>query len=268
MLGKLIKNEMKAGLHSVAFIYLAALAAGSIMAISLMFDITLMVAISMVAIFVIAIAIVVITFASLIVNFNKTLYRDQGYLTFTLPVTSGQLIFAKALCSFIWLILSYAVAIGMLLIAAKSIESYVGEEDIAYFKIVLSMFAELPSVGLIIEAVSLILIKIFIVIVALVAQVFFAVSLSNVKPFQSASILWSIVLFIVFFTVTTLVASYLQAYFPLSLQISAQAVKFSNNAMSEGGIAFGIADSIFELIYGGVFFVLSAWFMNHKINLK
>ena len=268
MLGKLIKNEFKAGIHSIAFIYLAAIAAAAVMAVSLSFDITMMVAVSMVAIFVIAIAIVVITFLFLIINFNKTLYKDQGYLTFTLPITSGQLLFAKALCSFIWLVISYVVAIGMILLAAKSIEGYVGEEDIAYAKIVLSMFTELPSVGLVVEAVSLILLKIFIVLISLVAEVFFAVSLSNIKAFQSHSTIFSIVIFAVLFMATTTLASYLQAYFPLSLNISAKAVAITTSAMSEGGIAFGLADSVFELIISAIFFVTSAWLMNHKINLK
>lgn len=268
MLGKLIKNEFKAGIHSIAFIYLAALGASAVLALSLIFDITAMVAISLTAVFIVAIAIVIVTFFFLIINFNKSCYKDQGYLTFTLPVTSGQLLFAKALASFIWLIISYVVAIGMLLAAAKYVGNYVGEEDLATAKIALNMFIELPTAGLVASAISLLLAKIFIVIIGLVALVFFSVSISNIRVFQAHSTVFAIIIFFVLFLLTTLVANLLQAYFPLTIHISPQAIELTNTSLEEGGFALGVADSVFELIYSAFAFIISAWFMNHKINLK
>ncbi|MBQ7100008.1 MAG: hypothetical protein IJN81_00135, partial [Clostridia bacterium] len=107
MVGKLIKNEFKAGLHSIAPIYVAAVAAVGFMAIALAFEIAWLTAISLVAVIVIALGILIVTLISVVSNFNKTLFRDQGYLSFTLPVTSGQLLFAKAFSSFVWILLSY-----------------------------------------------------------------------------------------------------------------------------------------------------------------
>ena len=60
----------------------------------------------------------------------------------------------------------------------------------------------------------------------------------------------------------------LTAYVPLSIVISVQGIELSTRAMSAGGMVYGVADIIFEFVTTSLFFYLSAWFMNHKINLK
>ena len=49
-------------------------------------------------------------------RFYKNLYTDEGYLTFTLPVTRKQILFSKTLNAFIWLALQgILIAIAMLI---------------------------------------------------------------------------------------------------------------------------------------------------------
>ena len=48
----------------------------------------------------------------LVVRFYKTMYTDEGYLTHTLPVTEGKLLFAKTLISGIW---SLIIELGVVL---------------------------------------------------------------------------------------------------------------------------------------------------------
>lgn len=268
MLGKLIKNEFKAGLHSVANVYLAAIASVGAMAVSLVFGITWLSTISLLAIVFISFAIIIVTLISVVSGFNKTLFRDQGYLSFTLPVTSGQLLFAKALCSFVWLLLSYIVVIvifgGMYFYASDQI----GEDSIAAFRLLISTITELPDTAAIIKVVMAIVVRIFLKLTFLIAEIYFAIALSNIRPFQRQSFLPAIIIFVVLYGITQTVSYLLTAYIPLSAVISVTGIEFTTKAMSTGGMTIGVADVIFELVLTSVFFYMTSWFMNHKINLK
>ncbi len=268
MVGKLIKNEFKAGLHSIAPIYVAAVAAVGFMALALAFKIAWLTAISLVAVIVIALGILIVTLISVVSNFNKTLFRDQGYLSFTLPVTSGQLLFAKALSSFVWILLSYIAVIGIFAGIFLYSSDMVGEENITMIKILVSTVAEIPDTGAVIKVVTFICVRIFLKIVCLIAQIYFAISLSNVRPFQRQSFLPAILIFVVIYGVMNTVSTLLTAYVPLSIIISVQGIELSTRAMSAGGMVYGVADIIFEFVMTSLFFYLSSWFMNHKINLK
>ena len=268
MVGKLIKNEFKAGLHSIAPIYVAAIAAVGFMAVALAFEIAWLTAISLVAVIVIALGILIVTLISVVSNFNKTLFRDQGYLSFTLPVTSGQLLFAKALSSFVWILLSYVAVIGIFAGIFLYSSNMVGEENIAMIKILISTVAEIPDTGAVIKVIAFICIRIFLKIVCLIAQIYFAISLSNVRPFQRQSFLPAILIFVVIYGFMNTASTLLTAYVPLSIVISVQGIELSTRAMAAGGMVYGVADIIFEFVMTAAFFYLSSWFMNHKINLK
>ena len=59
--------------------------------------------------------------------FNKTLYTDQGYLTYTLPVKSKDILISKAIVSFVWLALSYIVLVGTVVGIAWYAKAKLGE---------------------------------------------------------------------------------------------------------------------------------------------
>ena len=111
MLGKLIKNEFKTSAHSVANIYLAAAITIAVMLLSYAVHIKWISVISTVALLLISVIAVIITLVAVIANFYKTLYGPQGYLSFTLPVKSGQLLASKAIVSFVWMFASYIITI-------------------------------------------------------------------------------------------------------------------------------------------------------------
>lgn len=62
------------------------------------------------AMMLVAVSVGIIAFLG--VRFYKTMYTDEGYLTHTLPVTEGQLLFTKTLISGIWILL---INIGIIL---------------------------------------------------------------------------------------------------------------------------------------------------------
>lgn len=268
MVGKLIKNEFKAGLHSVANVYLAAFAAIAFLAVSLMFDISWMTAISLIAVIVIAMAVIIVTLLMVINNFNKTLFRDQGYLSFTLPVTSGQLLFAKALVSFFWILLSYASVLLIFAAIYMYATDQIGSENIAMVKILISTITDIPDTAAVLKVLSVIIIRVFLKITFLIAEIYFAITLSNVRPFQRQSFLPAIAIFVVTYGLLQTASSALSAYVPFSVLISSSGIEIVTTAMASGGLVFGVADVIFELVITCLFFYISAWLMNHKINLK
>lgn len=63
------------------------------------------------------VAIFFLTFAVSIKRFYQNLIQDNGYLTHTLPVTKHQILLAKLLASFIYLVLSFTVIILSVMMA-------------------------------------------------------------------------------------------------------------------------------------------------------
>ena len=61
--------------------------------------------------FVAVAAVIVMTFVLMIIRFYKNYLTDEGYLMFTLPVTTGQLIWSKLLTSVLWVIVSTCVGV-------------------------------------------------------------------------------------------------------------------------------------------------------------
>lgn len=55
---------------------------------------------------------------NVILNFNRSMYKKPGYLTLTLPVSTNKLVMAKYLGSLIWVFIGYLVlAIGIIILS-------------------------------------------------------------------------------------------------------------------------------------------------------
>lgn len=66
--------------------------------------------------FLVLLAVNILTFVYLIYRFYQTMVCDEGYLTHTLPVTTGQLIFTKTATTFCFQVLSAAVTVFSILL--------------------------------------------------------------------------------------------------------------------------------------------------------
>ncbi|MBB2183679.1 hypothetical protein H0486_12420 [Lachnospiraceae bacterium MD1] len=111
MLGKLFKHEMKATARLLLPLYVVIVVLTIMDRIVLNLDvfegIMFFIPGMLTTLYVISlIAIVVVTIVMLIIRFYKNLISDEGYLMFTLPVKTHQLINAKMFASTIWIIAS------------------------------------------------------------------------------------------------------------------------------------------------------------------
>jgi hypothetical protein len=57
----------------------------------------------------------------IVMRYHKNLYTEEGYLTFTLPVTTNSIINAKVIVGYVWEILSLICTLGSLFIAASGV---------------------------------------------------------------------------------------------------------------------------------------------------
>ncbi len=291
MVGKLIKNELKAGFHSIIPIYIVAAVTTGLLTISFGFDINWLQAISIILLCLVTAAMFMVTFISVINNFNKSMFRDQGYLTFTLPVTSGQLLFSKALCSFLWVLLSYvtvfAIWTGLFIYLVKEIVGNVKDGLAEVFgdlgilgQIINDYVQDIDIKGILstsVEAIIFFAVYFFVAwIVLYIAGIFFSVSLSNIRPFQKMGFASTILISLVVLISTLVISTLFMFFFPLTLSFTfdLEAMKLGMKLAlvsvenAEGFFIFPVGNIVFALPVTAFFFVMTAWFMNHKINLK
>ena len=111
MLGKLLKYELKATSRVFIPLYIAILVVSIVNGLSLNLEIFNIQGLATIVLMCLFISLFVITIVVTIQRFNKNLLKDEGYLMFTLPVSSKYLVLSKYLTSLIWTFLSFIVAL-------------------------------------------------------------------------------------------------------------------------------------------------------------
>ena len=110
MLGKLLKYELKATSRVFIPLYIAILVVSIVNGLSLNLEILNIQGLATIVLMCLFISLFVITIVVTIQRFNKNLLKDEGYLMFTLPVSSKHLVLSKYLTSLIWTFLSFVEA--------------------------------------------------------------------------------------------------------------------------------------------------------------
>lgn len=270
MLGKLIKNEFKANIHTIGMIYVVAFAAIVIMMAAFIVKITWLSALATIVLIATGVLAVVMTFVSVVTNFKKTLFGGQGYLSFTLPVTSGQLLAAKTITSFCWMLLSYAVAIGVFLGVYLYATAMIGEDVKMALSMISMLFEGLPDGETVKLAIALAALIVFIRIVVLIAQLYFAITISNTRIMQKMGGFSTVVVFFAVFIVMQVISVVLAQYVPFSIVITGDGIFYSTTSTMADplGLSFGLAGTIFNVVCAAGLFIGTAKLMNSKVNIK
>lgn len=270
MLGKLIKNDFKTSAHTMGMIYLAAAIAVAFMAFAYIFEVTWISGVATMALLAISVIAVVVTFVCVIADFQKTLFGNQGYLSHTLPVTSGQLVVSKLVVSFSWMLLSYVAGIAILLGVYGYASAMIGDDVKVAFQLLTLFFEGLPSGATVKIVVALGLLVIFIRIVVLIAQLYFAITLSNTRVMSKFGTFAAIIIFFALFLLMTVASTVLANYIPLSIVADSAGIRFSTSSTmaDPNGFTFGIVGTLFNIISSVVLFGASAKLMDTKINIK
>lgn len=117
MLGKLFKHELKEtgklllplNLIIVVYTFIGAIMLGSRLFEN---DYMTMMGVASLLLYILSIfAIFIVTFVFFAVRFYKTMYSNQGYLTHTLPVSTGSIIHTKVLVSSFWVLVTMIITV-------------------------------------------------------------------------------------------------------------------------------------------------------------
>lgn len=268
MLGKLVKNEFKGTSNSLLSIYFATAIVLALMVVAYLLKFTWLSTLCTLALMLISFLVLILTIVAVITNFHKTLYGQQGYLSFTLPVTSSALLASKAIVSFIWVLLSYVVCIGIWVAIAAYISRVVGDETMDMVRGLIEMFKALPDKSVFIKFLAVSAASLFLVIASLIAKIYFSITLSNTKKFQHLGTFFAIVIFFVVYIVMSVISVILTNYVPFKMILTSEGVMFGAQYQGEVLVSFGLSGMVFELVMLVVLFAATARLMKNKINVK
>ncbi len=225
--------------------------------------------------FVTAFALIILTMFFIIFDFFKSLYSPQGYLSFTLPVSSEELLLSKTLVYGAWMGVSfldfYFVTEQLAAFLSMFAEQQLGEDGVAMGEMLLTQVFNFPSISQIIASAVFMMLNVFSLMYLFVASAYFTITVSHMRWFQKLSVLWSILLFFPVFLFLFWLACKPADYFHMIVQFK-----------DSGELGFGIVkagEAIYERGYDisrmimclaecvGLFFATS-FIMHKKVNIK
>ena len=116
----------------------------------------------------------------------------------------------------------------------------------------------------------LVALAVFIQIVVLIAQLYFAITLANTRALQKLGGFAAVIVFFAVFIVMQVISVLLSQYVPLSIVLTSEGLFYSTTSTMADplGLSFGIAGMIFNVLCSAALFWGTAKLMNTKVNIK
>ena len=299
MLGKLIKNSFKANASAVYPYYAAMGIIGVIMAILMLVDWTkwgdrgigVGMAIKVVSAAALCITSgigVLLTFVAVFGEFRRNMYEAEGQLTLTLPVRSSSLLFAKWFSGSFWVILSYAALClctfgSMMYLIRHSMSVIEGDSDYySLYSLVVEMVRQLsdaagitaPDIHVVLNLAGLYAFNGGVRACVFVLLVFFAVTLSNCRPFSKLGKMGSVLYFFGAFFICETASRVVQNMAKVHIVVSQDAFTFvTSEAEVQAAWASGYGAApltgvfVLALLAVGVFLV-TVQLIDSKVNVS
>lgn len=261
MLGKLLKYELKATSRVFIPLYIAILVVSIVNGLSLNLEILNIQGLATIILMCLFVSLFVITIVVTIQRFNKNLLKDEGYLMFTLPVSSKYLVLSKYLTSLIWTFLSFVVAfLSFTIIFMIPTYKYF---DFSYFinefNLLFSDMLNLNIIGQFIKVILLMIISYTIFIF----NVYLALSVGQLPIFNRFRNVSSFIGFLVI----NLLISYAQNIVSLFINdasVNIETIDYVTSIVSKGlNIAI-----IINIIIILVLFFATTYILDKKLNLE
>ena len=265
MLGKIIKHEFKATYKTALTMILSVLLVGGLVRMMDMvsFDGTIWRIIEMImAVFylLLLIAVPVSMFVVSIARFYRTMVKDEGYLTHTIPVKKTQLINGKLITSVIWIIISIMVIPLSLLINVKN-SIYTFRDIAELLKLVFS------NSTYIMDCVMFILL----IIVSIMTSLLLCYASIGMGQMSNGHRLAGSVLFYFIFKYAF---SFLQLFLMLIIPSVADMMNKYDTvnkilmAEDNGMLALMLFVMPFQIILGIICYLIAYWRFSKKLNLE
>lgn len=216
----------------------------------------------MVAYVLAVLAIVIITVIYLIMRFYQGLLKDEGYLTFTLPVSIDAILWSKALSGLILLAISGVVCVlSLMTLLWRTL-------NLMEFRIVLRELARNELVG---TAIWTVLAAIFAAVcsgLSSIFQAYLAMGIGQMakKRKLAASVLAYVVISTVVSTITTVGLTPLGNLLLKWIGYDSLIQLLGYSVNGPWLLLLGVALS--SLFYGAVYYLLTRYIFKHKLNLE
>lgn len=265
MLGKIIKHEFKATYKTALTMILSVLLVGGLVRMMdiVSFDGTIWRIIEMImAVFylLLLIAVPVSMFVVSIARFYRTMVKDEGYLTHTLPVKKTQLINGKLITSVIWIIISIMVIPLSLLINVKN-SIYTFRDIAELLKLVFS------NSTYIMDCVMFILL----IIVSIMTSLLLCyASIGMGQMFNGHRLAGSVLFYFIFKYAFSFLQLFLMLIIPSIADMMNKYDTVNKILMAEdnGMLALMLFVMPFQIILGIICYVIAYWRFSKKLNLE
>ncbi|MGL5260341.1 MAG: hypothetical protein ACRC7V_09560 [Lachnospiraceae bacterium] len=210
------------------------------------------------------------------IRFYKNLFQDEGYLMHTLPVKSWQLILSKLVLASILQIVTFITLLFSMfgLLYSSTLRFNSCEEWQNHFQIYFTSEFQLliKEINLNLPMfIVLILICSFVSIISSILTIYVSISIGQV--FSKSKILFSIITYFVINIVVQFFTTILLTTLNIT-NISDVQIGMSNNLVDEISIVVKylsdtmIVSVIISIIFCIMFYILTNYFMSHKLNLE
>ena len=215
-----------------------------------------------------------VTFFFVVYDFFKSLFGQQGYLSFTLPVSSNQILGSKVVVYGGWLFISYAMFMfTVYFMGTYTIDNIVGKDKISMIESLMALLGDFPSITQLVAYIVYVTVMFFVAIFSFVFIVYFAISLAHIRQLQKYSLIASVPIFfviaIVFIAIAAKASDILNVFmlFNDDRTISMSILREGMIINSQYMIMPITPIIVFVLLDIGMFFATS-YVMHKKVNLK
>lgn len=215
-----------------------------------------------------------VTFFFVVYDFFKSLFSPQGYLSFTLPVSSNQLLGSKVIVYGGWMILSFATFMfisGYLL--NYTADMVIGQDKISLAESLFAMLGDMPSMTQMIAYAVYVALMFFVIFLSFVSIVYFSITVSHIRLLQKHSVIASILIF--FFTALV----FLWISFKMTDIVNFVMVFNEDKTLSFGllspneyllgnQLGMEVTPGFTFIILDVIMFFVTSYIMHKKVNLK
>ena len=211
-------------------------------------------------IFYVAIAMVLVyTLVILLKRFYDNTYKDEGYLTHTLPVKRGYFLDSKAIVSLFYVIMGMLSMVGSWMLGKYS------PEGIEFIK---GLLAEVEK-GLGYEGWKIIAYLIVIILISFYSYLFMIMAgMSIGQTFQDKRVLWSVVFSVVLYYVSQIISTVFMLVFSFGVMDMDSIFKADSNPAPTGYVNYSLAIGLgLSLVFTVAYYVIARWNLKRKLNL-
>lgn len=269
MLGKLIKNEIKQSSRYFLVLLASAAIVILLMIATLLLKVERMNFLASLVLLLVGGISVIMAVVLVIKNFNDTLYKEQGYLTFTLPVSGPMLLFSKVLVSFFWIIISNLIMVGCWVGFFLNMKQWVQEEYSELVNTFRQLFQELePTNTAVVQAVIFFVVNVILIILMFVSMVYFSTTVANTRPLQKHPLVFGFLIFFATYIISNIIQSKLTKAIPLSVRFAAQSLSLETVKPDGTTSLMGVGGLIFMFVISAVMLFITGYIMERKVNVK